>query len=209
VFRVGQLYILAALLVLVLGAMLLTYLPYRNHKAPMGPWGKLLWLVPVVSVAARPTGYMWDIALFFALVYITTPLFYVSRAERNRSTRRCWRGSADDMSTFLTALPATSARTSRPSSSSAARIRLLLLVRARESTRCRASSLAIACNCWSTFHASKRGCDSRVTNRRRRPDGATVRARRAGSTASSPPPRRRSSTAPPRSTADRSAPASM
>jgi hypothetical protein len=77
-----QLYIPAALLILVLGAMLLTYLPYRNHKAPMGPWGKLLWLVPVVSVGARPTGYMWDIALFFALVYLTTPLFYVSRAEK-------------------------------------------------------------------------------------------------------------------------------
>jgi CDP-diacylglycerol---serine O-phosphatidyltransferase len=82
IFHVYQLYIPAALLILVLGAMLLTYLPYRNHKAPMGPWGKLLWLVPVVSVGARPTGYMWDIALFFALVYLTTPLFYVSRAEK-------------------------------------------------------------------------------------------------------------------------------
>ena len=82
IFHVGQLYITAALLILVLGAMLLTYLPYRNHKAPMGPWGKLLWLVPVVSVGARPTGYMWDIAFFFALVYLLTPLFFVSRTER-------------------------------------------------------------------------------------------------------------------------------
>lgn len=39
-------------------------------------------LVPVVCVGARPTGYMWALALFFALVYVTTPLFYVSRAER-------------------------------------------------------------------------------------------------------------------------------
>lgn len=81
-FHTYRLFIPAAALIVVLGAMLLTYLPYRNHKAPMNRWAVLLWLVPVVCVGARPTGYMWDLALFFALVYVTTPLFYVSRAER-------------------------------------------------------------------------------------------------------------------------------
>jgi CDP-diacylglycerol--serine O-phosphatidyltransferase len=82
-FKVYQLWIPGAVLIGMLGALLLTYIPYRNHKAPMrGLYVVLLSLVPFVTIAAYPTGYMWDVALFFSLVYLVSPLIIVSRAER-------------------------------------------------------------------------------------------------------------------------------
>jgi CDP-diacylglycerol--serine O-phosphatidyltransferase len=81
-FKTYELWLPGAILIVLLGALLLTYVPFRNHKAPMKrAYVILLSLVPVVTIAAYPTGYMWDVALFFSLVYLVSPLIIVSRDE--------------------------------------------------------------------------------------------------------------------------------
>ena len=83
-FRTWELWIPAAVLIVALGTLLLTYIPYRNHKKPMRHvYRVLLWLVALVCIAAYRFGYMWDLALFFSVLYLLSPLVIVSRAEHS------------------------------------------------------------------------------------------------------------------------------
>jgi hypothetical protein len=64
----------AAVLILILTAMNLSYLPYRNHKTPFTNFER--WVCRcawVTCLAAYPFGYFWDAALVWSTIYIFLP----------------------------------------------------------------------------------------------------------------------------------------
>lgn len=64
----------AAVLTLVLTALNLSYIPYRNHKTPFTRFERRVCYVSwVVWAAAYPFGYFWDVALAGSTIYALLP----------------------------------------------------------------------------------------------------------------------------------------
>jgi len=72
-------------LVILVGLLNLSYLPYRNHKQSFN-WPRLvtMYLIVFACVALRPWGYMWDLALLWMVLYVLSPLLFISAQERRK-----------------------------------------------------------------------------------------------------------------------------
>ncbi len=86
----------AAALTLVLTAMNLSYIPYRNHKTQASRFERWLSLtVWATCLPAYPFGYFWDAALIWSSVYVLLPFtpLYARSKEPIRQYVREWKAS--------------------------------------------------------------------------------------------------------------------
>ena len=72
-------------LVILVGLLNLSYLPYRNHKKNFN-WPRLvaMYLIVLACIAVRPWGYMWDLALLWMVLYVLSPVLFISSQERRK-----------------------------------------------------------------------------------------------------------------------------
>jgi phosphatidylserine synthase len=84
-FAAGQLAWVQLTLVALLVVAGLTRLPYKNHKGRLRPLEKIFPVAAVASsLACFPIGWMFDVGLCWAVVYVFSPWLVLSAAERRR-----------------------------------------------------------------------------------------------------------------------------
>ncbi len=88
----------AAVLTLVLTAMNLSYIPYRNHKTDFTPFERWMCRATWVSIPASYLfGCLWDVGLVWSTIYALlpfTPLHAQDRAPIERYVRE-WKAAVD------------------------------------------------------------------------------------------------------------------
>jgi CDP-diacylglycerol--serine O-phosphatidyltransferase len=88
----------AAVLTLVLTAMNLSYIPYRNHKTDFTPFERWMCRATWVSIPASYLfGCLWDVGLIWSTIYALlpfTPLHAQDRAPIERYVRE-WKAAVD------------------------------------------------------------------------------------------------------------------
>ena len=90
-----DLYLIAALLIILVGLLSLTYLPYKSNKAKFTKFQTfIIFLAPISSMLLFPFGYMWDLALFWITVYLLQPWIGVNKKDREDIRIRVmeWKG---------------------------------------------------------------------------------------------------------------------
>jgi CDP-diacylglycerol--serine O-phosphatidyltransferase len=90
-----ELYLVAAPLIILVGFLGLTYLPYKSNKAKFTKFQIfIIFLAPISSMLLFPYGYMWDVAFFWMTVYLLQPWIGVSRTDREETKTRIkeWKG---------------------------------------------------------------------------------------------------------------------
>lgn len=84
-FTGGRLLWLQVALVVLLALAGLTRLPYKNHKGRLRAFEKAFPIVAVVSsIACYPFGWLWDVGLAWAVIYLFAPWIAASSEERAR-----------------------------------------------------------------------------------------------------------------------------
>ena len=96
-FRYLTPYGAAAVLTLILAAMNLSYIPYRNHKAQLTTCERWVCRGALATGAvAYPFGYFWDVSLFWSTFYLLlpfTPLYAQYKAPIKHYIQE-WKASA-------------------------------------------------------------------------------------------------------------------
>jgi phosphatidylserine synthase len=83
IFLSTLLYIPVAIIILIVGFLNLTYLPYKSNKAKLTNFQIfIVFLAPTSSMLLHPFGLMWDVGLFWMIVYTFTPWLSVRKHER-------------------------------------------------------------------------------------------------------------------------------
>ncbi|MBN1222145.1 MAG: CDP-alcohol phosphatidyltransferase family protein [Candidatus Aminicenantes bacterium] len=76
-------YLEAVPLILVVGLLNLTYVPYISNKANLtNTQTAIVFIAPISSMLLYPFGYMWDLGLFWMIVYILSPWISVKKQKR-------------------------------------------------------------------------------------------------------------------------------
>jgi len=95
-FLSTKMFPVGAVLIIFIGLLSLSYLPYKSNKAQFTRFQIfLIFFAPISSMLMFPFGYFWDIALFFMIVYILVPWTATSAAERAdiKTVVRRWKES--------------------------------------------------------------------------------------------------------------------
>jgi CDP-diacylglycerol--serine O-phosphatidyltransferase len=88
-------YLIAALLIIPVGFLGLTYLPYKSNKAKFTKFQIfIIFLAPISSILLFTYGYMWDLAFFWMIAYLLQPWIGVRKTDREeiRERVREWKG---------------------------------------------------------------------------------------------------------------------
>lgn len=84
-FADGRLVWLQLALIVLLALSGLSRLPYKNHKGRLRPLEKAFPIAGVVtSLACYPIGWMWDVGLVWATLYLCAPWLALSAGERRQ-----------------------------------------------------------------------------------------------------------------------------
>lgn len=80
--------VVGTVLVAIMAAMCLTYLPYRNHKRPFRLWQKTALVATAIAcIAMYPLGQMWNGALLLGTIYLFAPWIALDASGRAEIAR--------------------------------------------------------------------------------------------------------------------------